>query len=133
MRPDAFQDYAVDLLKNAADVQRVQTLAEAGDDKHPYGLAVTVAGREVRWQMIGQLAEGAKHDPPTAAVQGAPAPFEAAPVTAAPDAWLAGVIGAAESPEIASLDVWSAREGDTSGHGVTITWHNGERTFVRKL
>ncbi|APY88157.1 hypothetical protein DCW30_05970 [Streptomyces alfalfae] len=133
MHPAAFQDYAVDLLKNTPDVQRVQSLNEAGDTKHPYGLAVTVAGREVRWQLIGQLAEGAKHEPPTAAVQGSPAPFEAAPVTAAPDAWLAGVIGAAESPEIATLDVWSTREGGDGQHGVTITWHNGEKTFVRKL
>ncbi|MEU1152658.1 hypothetical protein ABZ369_06515 [Streptomyces sp. NPDC005918] len=133
MRPQAFQDFAADLLKNAPDVQRVQTLAEAGDDQHPYGLALTVAGREVRWQMHGQLAEGAKHEPVTAAVAGAPAPFQAAPVAAAPDAWLAGVIGAAESPEIASLDVWSAREDGGDQHGVTITWHNGERTFIRKL
>ncbi|MFI1677081.1 hypothetical protein [Streptomyces sp. NPDC020607] len=133
MRPAAFQDFAIDVLKNTADVQRVQTLAEAGETKYPSGLVLTVAGREIRWQVYGQLAEGAKHEPPTAAVQGAPAPFEAAPVTAAPDAWLAGVIGAAESPEIATVDVWSAREGSEGQHGVTITWHNGERTFVRKL
>ncbi|WP_369215945.1 hypothetical protein [Streptomyces flavofungini] len=133
MHPAAFQDFATDLFKNSSDVQRVQTLAEAGDDQHPYGLAVTVAGRETRWQMIGQLAEGAKHDSPTAPVQGTPAPFEAAPATGAPDAWFAGVIGAAESPEIASLDVWSAREGGGGQHGVTITWHNGEKTFVRKM
>ncbi|MEU6124105.1 hypothetical protein [Streptomyces sp. NPDC047123] len=132
MRPAAFQDYAIDLFKNAADVQRVQTLAEAGDTQHPYGLALTVAGRDTRWQVIGQLAEGAKHDAVTAPVEGTPASFEAAPVTGAPDAWLASVIGAAESPEIASLDVWSAREG-SDGHGVTIGWHNGEKTFVRKI
>ncbi|WP_030786274.1 hypothetical protein [Streptomyces sp. NRRL S-920] len=132
MRPAAFQDFAADLLKNTPDVQRVQPLSEAGDTKHPYGLAVTVSGRETRWQMIGQLAEGAKHDSPTAPVEGTPAPFTAAAVTDAPDAWLAGVIGAAESPEIAALDVWSAREGGGQ-HGVTISWRNGEKTFVRKL
>ncbi|WP_309029169.1 hypothetical protein [Streptomyces alfalfae] len=132
MHPAAFQDYAVDLLKNTPDVQRVQSLNETGDTKHPYGLAVTVAGRESRWQMIGQLAEGAKHDTPTAPVEGTPAPVVAASVTDAPDAWLASVISAAESPEIAALDVWSAREGDGQ-HGVTVSWHNGEKTFLRKL
>ncbi len=134
MHPAAFQDFAADLLKNAPDVQRVQPLSEAGDTKHPYGLAVTVAGRETRWQMIGQLAEGAKHDTPTAAVHGAPAPFTAAPVTGAQDAWLAAVIGAAKSPEIASLEAWSAREGGGDDQqGVTVVWHNGEKTFIRKI
>ncbi|MEU6993148.1 hypothetical protein ABZ953_21125 [Streptomyces sp. NPDC046465] len=132
MRPAAFQDFAVDLLKNSPDVQRVQTLAEAGETAYPYGLAVTVAGREVRWQVYGQLAEGAKHGTPTADIQATPAPVVAAPVTGTPDAWLAGVVSAAESPEIASLDAWSPREGETQ-QGVTIVWHNGEKTFIRKI
>ncbi|MFF9894994.1 hypothetical protein [Streptomyces longispororuber] len=132
MRPAEFLTFAIDILKNTPDVQRVQTLAEAGDSKYPFGLAVTVAGREQRWQVLGQLAEGARHDTPTPAVEGQPAAVSAAPVTGAPDAWLAGVLSGAESPEIAALDVWSIREGGGQ-QGLAISWHNGEKTYIRKV
>ncbi|MFD5798635.1 hypothetical protein ACFWIO_34915 [Streptomyces diastatochromogenes] len=117
----------IDVLKNTPDVGMVDRI-EGGP--HPYALTVTVAGREQRWQVIGQLAEGAKHDTPTAAVHGAPAAFKEAPVGGAPDAWLGGVIGAAESPDTKSIDVWSAREGGQST-GLTVSFHNGERAFLR--
>jgi hypothetical protein len=128
MRPADYRNYLVDLLKNTSDVQKVDTL---DDGKHPYAIAVTAAGREQRWQVIGQLAEGAKHDTPTAAVHGTPAPFEAAPVGGAPDAWLAGVIGGSESPEVSRLDVWSTEAGRSPG--VTVLFHNGEKVFLRPI
>jgi hypothetical protein len=127
MRPADYRDQLVDLLKNTPDVQKVNALENG---PYPYALAATVAGREHRWQVIGQLAEGAKHDVPTPPVHGTPAPFETVPVTAAPDAWLGGVIGAGESPDTKRIDVWSAREGRGSV-GVTVFFHNGERAFVR--
>jgi hypothetical protein len=129
MRPAEYRDYLVDLLKNTPDVQKVDALE---DGKHPYGVTVTVAGREQRWQIIGQLAEGGKHDIPTAAVQGAPAAYQDAPVTGAPDAWLAGVIGAADSSEVRAIEAWSTREGGGAA-GVTVDFHNGERAFIRAL
>lgn len=129
MRPLDYRDYLVDLLKNCADVQRVEVLKGG---KHPYALAATVGGREQRWQVIGQLADGAKHDTPTAAVQSGPPAFTAAPLDGAPDAWLAGVIGAAEPADTARIEVWSARK-KSSDPGVTIFFHNGERAFVRLI
>jgi hypothetical protein len=129
MRPQDFRDYLVDVLKNSADVQRVEVL-EGG--KHPYALAATVAGKERRWQIIGQLADGAKHDTPTAPVQAGPPAFTAAPVDGAPDAWLAGVIGAAEPADTERLEVWSTRKKQTDP-GLTVFFHNGERAFVRLL
>lgn len=126
MRPADFRDHLVDVLKNTPDVQRVEAL-DGGP--YPYALAATVAGKERRWQVIGQLAEGAKHDTPTAPVHGQPAAFAAVPVTAAPDAWLGGVIGAADSAELQRIDVWSAR--GKSSAGLTVFFHNGERAFVR--
>lgn len=129
MRPLEYRDFLIDVLKNTPDVQKVDVI-EGGP--YPYALTVTAAGREQRWQVIGQLAEGAKHDVPTAAVHGTPAPFQAAPVAAAPDAWLGGVIGAAESPDTKAIDVWSAREGDQRT-GLTVSFHNGERAFLRHL
>lgn len=127
MRPLEYRDYVVDVLKNSPDVQRVEVL-EGGP--HPFALAATVAGRDLRWQVIGQLAEGAKHDTPTAAVQSGPPAFKAVPVGGAPDAWLAGVIGAAEPVDTERIDVWSVREGKQDP-GVTVFFHNGERAFVR--
>jgi hypothetical protein len=126
MRPAAFRDHLVDLLKRTPDVQKA-SVVEGGP--HPYALTDTVAGREQRWQVIGQLADGAKHEPATPAVEGAPPAFTAAPLDGAPDAWPGGVIGAAEPADTERLDVWSAREG--RGPGLTVFFHNGERAFVR--
>jgi hypothetical protein len=129
MRPSAYRDHLVDLLKRTPDVQQAQVV-EGGP--YPYAFVATVAGREQRWQVIGQLAEGAKHDPVTPAVDGDPAPFTASPVTAKPDAWLGGVIGAAESPDTKRIDVWSAQDGKQSV-GVTVEFHNGERAYLRHV
>ncbi|WP_060905367.1 hypothetical protein [Streptomyces scabiei] len=127
MRPAEFRDYLLDLLKNSPDVQKVQVI-ESG--KHPYALAATVAGKDQRWQVIGQLADGAKHDAPTAPVQAGPPAFTAAPVDGPPDAWLAGVIGAAEPADTERIQVWSSRE-DKKDPGLTVFFHNSERAFVR--
>ena len=129
MRPADFRDHLVDVLKNTPDVQRVEIL-DGGP--YPYALAATVAGKEHRWQVIGQLAEGAKHDTPTAAVTAGPPAFTAAPVTAAPDVWLASVIGGSEPADTERIDVWSAREGKSDA-GLTVFFHNGERAFLRLI
>jgi hypothetical protein len=129
MRPQDFRDYLVDLLKNSSDVQRVEVL-EGG--KHPYALAAAVAGKEVRWQVIGQLADGAKHATPTAPVNAGPPAYTTAPATGAPDAWLAGVIGAAEPADTERLEAWSTRK-KAGEPGVTVHFHNGERAFVRLI
>lgn len=126
MRPADFRDHLVDLLKNSSDVQRVEVLDKG---PHPYALAATVAGRESRWQVIGQLADGAKHDIPTPPVKAGPPTFEAAPPSASLDAWLAGVIGASEPADTERIEVWSARDGKAPG--LTVFFHNGERAFVR--
>lgn len=127
MRPAEFRDHLLDLLKNSSDVQRVEVI-DGGE--YPYALAATVAGKEQRWQIIGQLTDGARHDSPTAPVLNGPPAWTAAPVSGAPDAWLAGVIGAAEPADVERLEVWSGRE-KKSGAGVTVFFHNGERAFVR--
>lgn len=129
MRPAEYRDFLVDILKNSPGVQRVEVL-EGG--KHPYALATTVGGKECRWQVIGQLADGAKHGTPTAPVTAGPPGYVTAPVDGAPDAWLAGVIGAAEPVDTERLEVWSAREGKSDA-GLTAFFHNGERAFVRLL
>lgn len=127
MRPAEYRDHLVDVLKNTPDVQRVEVL-EGGP--YPYALAATAGGREQRWQVIGQLADGAKHGTPTAPVEGQPPAWAQAPVSASPDAWLAGVIGAAEPADTERIEVWSARE-DKKDPGLTVFFRNGERAFLR--
>ncbi|MFF1544108.1 hypothetical protein [Streptomyces sp. NPDC058291] len=125
MRPEKYRDLLVDLLQRSPGVQGVKVV-EGGP--HPYALSMMMGGRERRWQVIGQLADGAKHDTVTPPVTAGPPPFAAAPLDAAPDAWLAGVIGASEPVDTERLDVWSARG---RSPGVTVRFHNGERAFVR--
>lgn len=125
MRPLEYRDHLVALLQRTPDVQGAKVV-EGGP--HPFALSVTVAGRERRWQVIGQLADGAKHEPATPPVENGPPAFTTAPLDAAPDAWLAGVIGGAEPTDTERLDVWSARG---RSPGVTVRFHNGERAFLR--
>ncbi|WP_329423968.1 hypothetical protein [Streptomyces sp. NBC_01268] len=134
MRPQRFTDYVLDLTKNTPGVTRVQTLAEAGDTKHPFGLAITATGRETRWQVTGQLPDGAKHEGfADTSVTGTPAPAMGDPAAAdSPEAWFAAVLAAAECAEIATIERWSTAENPTS-QGVTVGFHNGARVFVRQL
>ncbi|MFE4057449.1 hypothetical protein ACFXP3_14320 [Streptomyces sp. NPDC059096] len=134
MRPARFQEFALDLIKNSADVTRVQTLAETGDSEHPFGLAITTSSGESRWQIIGQLADGEKHDDPDTPV--ADGVFQAPwPESAAGDheGWLATALVRAESPEIKEIVRWSTRPDDATKHGMTVHFHNGAKAFVRKL
>lgn len=134
MRPEIFQDFVLDLVKNAPGVQQTQTLEAVGEHRHPYGIAIVLDGRESRWQIVGQLAEGEKHGTAAATVEGAPAAYTAVDSSGSADAWLASVIGAAESAQIERIDVWSARQtADPKNLGFTVRFHNGQRVFVRKL
>ncbi|MEU3818762.1 MULTISPECIES: hypothetical protein [unclassified Streptomyces] len=133
MRPARFADFVVDIVKNDPTASRVQTLAEAGDTTHPCGVVITVGSTETRWQFVGQLPEGAKHDTFTdEPVTGAPVPAGAAPQAGDdPEAWFAAALAHAECPEIAAIERWSTRQNPSSQKGVTVTFHNGARVFAR--
>lgn len=134
MRPQKFQDYLVDLLKNTSDVSRVQPLTEAGDTQHPFGVAVAGPGGEARWQIIGQLASGSRHDSPDTPTEGQPAPVIEPQAGDNAEGWLAAIISGAESPEIEQIERWSTREGEKPGNqGVTVHFHNSAKIFIRKL
>ena len=136
MRPARFADFVIDVVKNQPTASRVQTLAEVGDVKHPFGVAITTSGGETRWQFIGQLPDGAKHDSFTdSPVAGDVLPVDAAPQPDdIPEAWLTAALAHAENPEIAAIERWSTREGERPGnYGVTVRFHNGARVFARQL
>ncbi|MFM9629590.1 hypothetical protein ACKI10_18430 [Streptomyces galilaeus] len=132
MRPQRLQDFVLDTLKNTAGAVQVRTLAEVGDSKHPFGIAVTTADGEARWQIIGQLADGERHDHQERPVEGAPAVWTDAVAGDTAEGWLAAAIGRAESPEIARIERWSIREGKRD-QGMTLHFHSGAKAYVRKL
>lgn len=132
MRPERFQDFAIDVLKNTAGAVQVRSLKDAGDGKYPFGVAVSTGDGEARWQIMGQLADGERHDHQERPVEGAPAAWVDAEPAGNPEGWLAAAIGKAESPEIARIDRWSVRNGDDR-QGMTVFFHNGARAFVRKI
>lgn len=132
MRPERFQAFAIDTLRSAPGALRVQALADAGDRKYPFGVAVATADGESRWQIVGQLADGERHEHKEQPVEGAPAAWSDAGPGDNAEGWLAAAIGRAESSEIARIDRWSVREGDNR-QGMTVFFHNGARAFVRKI
>ncbi|MEU2504444.1 hypothetical protein ABZ621_06990 [Streptomyces sp. NPDC007863] len=135
MRPQRFTDYVLDLVKNHPTVSRVQTLAEAGDTKHPFGLAITTSSGETRWQFAGQLPDGAKHEGFTdEPVTGAPVAPLGDPASAdSPEEWLAALLAQAECPEISQIERWSTREGAGPQRGATISFYDGSRIFARQF
>ncbi|MFJ4787545.1 hypothetical protein [Streptomyces sp. NPDC088794] len=134
VRPETFQAFVIQRCQRTPAVQRAQSLEEAGDIRHPYGLVVTVGGCEARWQIVGQITEGEDHDAPARPVEGRPVPYTPAGPTGRDDDWLAAVIAAGESPEIQQIKVWSASPRAQPGHlGLTVRFHNGQRAFLRKI
>lgn len=135
MRPARFQDFVLDLAKNTPGVTRVQTFAEAGESKLPFGVVIVTGAGEVRWQIIGQLADGEKHDHADTPVEYDPLPASPEPQLGDnPEAWLAAVLGRSDSREIASVTRWSTREGERpDNYGLTVAFNNGAKAFVRKV
>lgn len=137
MRPARFTEFVIDVVKNQPTTGRVQSLDEAGDSTHPYGIALTLqgGGRETRWQFTGQLPDGAKHEGFTdEPVHGSPVPAGPAPQAGdEPEAWLAAALTLAECPEVAGIERWSTRPDPGAQKGLTVTFHNGARIFARVL
>jgi hypothetical protein len=134
LRAETFTEYLINHAANTPDVDRVQTLAEAGDTTHPFGLAVHLGARQVRWQVTSQLAPGERHGAPAAEVEGEPAPWTDTDARDGGEEWLAAVIGRARSPRVARLERWSTRDPARADRvGVTVFFHNGARVFVRFL
>ncbi|MFG3497996.1 hypothetical protein [Streptomyces sp. NPDC047928] len=132
MRPQRFADFVVGVVKNSPTATRVQTLADAGDTRHPFGVVITTTGEAV-WQFVGQLPEGEKHETfEDTPVTGPPAAGGAdAQPSDDPEPWLAAALARAACPEIAAIERWSQRPEPGSQPGLTVTFHNGARVFAR--
>ncbi|WP_199550257.1 hypothetical protein [Streptomyces sp. N35] len=129
MRPPRFQSFLLDLAKNHPTTTQVTTLADAGDTQHPHGLAITTAAGTARWQLLGQLAEGERHDTEEQLTEGNTLPEGEAPTPSdRPDEWLLKTLTNAGHPQIASVARF-----DSQSSGITVQFHNGARVFARLL
>ncbi|UJB43625.1 hypothetical protein [Streptomyces sp. A1-5] len=138
VRPKTFLDFVMELAKAEPTAVGVKTLADAGDTQHPCGVVITTSQGETRWQFVGQLPEGERHKDDGGefqAVEGTPLPVGDAPAPGDdPEKWLAALVTRAASPQIASIERWSTREGNRPGHtGMTITFYNTARVFARRI
>lgn len=130
MRNTELVPIVMQLAREAAGVTGVQTLAEAGETKYPIGFVVLTEHRESRWQAIQGLADGETHENPAADIEGEAAPYEETTILSG-DQWLAAVIGRAKIPVIREITCWS--RGGKQAEGVTVHFHNGARSFFRRL
>ena len=130
VRPDRFQNFVVDLARNDPRAGKAATLAEAGDSKRLYGLAVVLEGRETRWQINIRSAEGDNFDQPERPVEGDPVSLDG-PWAEGAEGWLAQLLASSGSKEIEDIDQWSLRE--EPKNGLTVKCYSGAWLFLRAL
>ncbi|MFI0822244.1 hypothetical protein ACH4TX_42275 [Streptomyces sp. NPDC021098] len=130
MRPKTLQDFLVDLAKNDPRAGKAATLAEAGDSKRPYGLAVMLEGRETRWQINARSAERDDFDQPEHPVEGGPISMDG-PWADGAEGWLAQLIAGSGSKQIEDIEQWSLRA--EPKQGLTVKCYSGAWLYLRAL
>lgn len=130
MRPQRFQDFVVRLASEDPSAGQAKTLADAGDTKRPYGLAVVLEGREVRWQINARSAERDDFDQPEKPVEAVPISLDG-PWAEGPEGWLARLVAGSGSKEIEDIEQWSLREDPKDG--LTVKCYSGAWLFMRAL
>ncbi|WP_263170713.1 hypothetical protein [Streptomyces sp. SCSIO ZS0520] len=142
MRPQRFEKFLRSLLEQDGNVKEVQTAAESGHTKHPYGLAVTYrTGARVLLVWMATAAPGDNYEGEEAIVEGDPSP-PPAPMPddlldggkvklAAVDKHMAALILGAGNQEIAAADIYSTREKRGAiPYGVTLDFHDTSRLYL---
>lgn len=139
MRPDRFERLLVDAI-NVDGRLTAHTYAEDGFTRSPRGIiATTPGGVPVNVQLVGRLADGARHDHPTPPVTGdphpdvpIPDPVEGSKLDLAKlEQYLASLAVSAAPAETASVALYQDR--DRPGairYGATFTYHNGETVYL---
>lgn len=132
MRPQRFEAFALELASKDPSAGKASTLKDAGDSKHPFGLAAMLNGSEARFQFIAQSAPGERYDEPEVPVEGDPVSLDERADGA--EGWLAGLLAGSGAREIASIEQWSLREDPADRRaGLTVFFHSGARIFARAL
>ncbi|WP_030186327.1 hypothetical protein [Streptomyces capuensis] len=133
MRLQRFQDLTLTLAAKDPNAGQPTSLKDAGDSKHPFGLAVTLAGRPARIQFTVKSAPSDNYDKPEQPVEGDPAPLDG-PRAEGPEGWLAGLLAASGNREIAGIEQWSLREDPKDRRdGLTVQFHSGAEVYARVL
>jgi hypothetical protein len=133
VRPTRFQDFALQLAQNDPQSGTAATLKDAGDSKHPYGLAVKLEGREARFQFIAYSVPGDNYDAPETPVEGDPVPLDERRADG-PEGWLADLLAGSGSREICGIKQWSLRENPADRrNGLTVEFHDGSKIYARAL
>lgn len=132
MRNKEFVPLVTDLIRQEPGIVGVLTFDEAGVTQYPSGFVIKTARSEVKWQAVQQLAPAESHEHPAPEVEGLPAAWDDAR-TDSGDGWVAAVIGRARRPEIARIVCWSQRPDAGPDEGVTVHFHNGARSFLRRV
>ncbi|WP_030208650.1 hypothetical protein [Streptomyces sp. NRRL S-87] len=132
MRPARFQEFAIEMLPKAPDVQSVDNGAEEG---RPYSLHVTFTnGSQVWIGVTGALAPGEKHEQEEQPIHGeAPAEvpypelFEGGTVTPTrAAAYLAAAVTHSRNTEVLSAEPYSD---EAQNPGFVVVFHNGAKIF----
>jgi hypothetical protein len=142
MRPARFEGILKELLQQSGgQVKQVETVREAGYDRHPYGLVVTYrTGARALLQIVVTSAEADKFSEPEQIVEGGtpPAPVEVPDLfdggkvrLANVDRHLTALVLNSGSREVVSAEAFSARETPSSvRYGAKITFHDTSRIYV---
>ncbi|GAA4680118.1 hypothetical protein GCM10023347_38550 [Streptomyces chumphonensis] len=134
MRPQRFEALVLDLAKNDPRVGTVTTLKEAGDDRYPYGLAVRVDGREMRFQFIAQSRDGDKFTEPERVTE-AEQPFDVDRVPAGglpEERFIAELVARSGSRELVDVVIWSSRPDNRDGNeGASFFFADTARIYAR--
>lgn len=141
MRPDRFEALTVELLAAHPAVEAAAPLRDAGDTRHPYGVAIRLAaGGEFRWQIMGESAPGDDYAQPETRTEGDPVPGVQAPQPSGPygladaDTLLAHVLTVAARPtETAPARTAELRTVQRRNGGLTIRCYSGATLYVRAL
>ncbi|MFH8369212.1 hypothetical protein [Streptomyces sp. NPDC018031] len=140
MRPARFEQILKSLLEQGGAAKGVETVKEAGHDRHPYGLVVTFpTGARALLQIVVTSADGDKFDQPEQIIEGdAPNPVE--PVEPFDggrvkldlvDRHIAALVLNSGSKEVASAEAFSTREKPGAvRYGVKIAYHDTSRIYV---
>jgi hypothetical protein len=143
MRPARFETTLKDLLQQAGGpVKDVTTVADAGYDRHPYGLVVTYAtGARVVLQFVQTSAPGDDFSQPEQIIESGTAPtptpmpddlFDGGRLQlGAVDRHLAALVTSSGSREVRGAEAFSTRASKGAiEYGVKIEFHDESTIYV---
>lgn len=104
-----------------------------GRHQAPHGLAVTLNGREARFQFIAYSVPGDNFNVPETVVEGDLVPLDERRADG-PEGWFAGLLAASGSREISGIEQWSLRKNPADRRkGLTVEFHDGSKIYARAL